>query len=129
MKKLDWILLVTVVLGFYAVSLAHGDESCWTKTPEGVRQEIPCDNSAKWTSDEKPPKDKMPSYQREGIKVVDAPAKAADDIKEDQAQQEATLKGIENCIKKFGKKACPDPTAGKKPDPSSYKFTGTAVTK
>jgi hypothetical protein len=44
-------------------------------------------------SDEKPPSDKMPSYQREGIKVIDAPNMAFEDAKADQDKRDADLDG------------------------------------
>lgn len=33
---------------------------------------LPVENPA-WVSDEKPPSDKMPSYEREGIKILNVP--------------------------------------------------------
>lgn len=44
-------------------------------------------------SDEKPPSDKMPSYQREGVNVVAAPSMVADDEKQDQDKRDATAEG------------------------------------
>jgi hypothetical protein len=46
-----------------------------------------------WVSDEKPPSDKMPSYQREGITVIDAPNMAAEDTKADQEKIQADAQG------------------------------------
>lgn len=47
-------------------------------------------------SDEKPPTDKMPSYQREGITVIDAPSTTASDAKADQDKADADAQGKES---------------------------------
>jgi len=44
-------------------------------------------------SDEKPPTDKMPSYQREGVTVVDAPNMAFEDSKADAEKRQAEADG------------------------------------
>jgi len=44
-------------------------------------------------SDEKPPTDKMPSYQREGVQIVDAPNMAFDDAKRDAEVRSADAEG------------------------------------
>lgn len=44
-------------------------------------------------SDEKPPSDKMPSYQREGISVVTAPNTATEDEKADAEKRTADAEG------------------------------------
>lgn len=44
-------------------------------------------------SDEKPPDDKMPSYQRADVKVIDVPSTATDDIKLDQEKAAADAEG------------------------------------
>lgn len=44
-------------------------------------------------SDEKPPADKMPSYQREGVTIVDAPNKGFDDSKADEEKRDADTEG------------------------------------
>ena len=44
-------------------------------------------------SDEKPPTDKMPSYQREGVTVVDAPNMAFEDSKADAEKRQADADG------------------------------------
>lgn len=63
---------------------------------EGVCVEINQDEvSATWRSDEKPPSDKMPSYQREGITVVDCPSMAASDERADQERAAADREGKE----------------------------------
>lgn len=46
-----------------------------------------------WVSDEKPPTNKMPSYQREGVTVVDAPSTRQEDEKFDQEKREADKSG------------------------------------
>jgi|SRR6266850_2337763 len=44
-------------------------------------------------SDEKPPKDKMPSYERDGIKADTPPSLASDDAKQDQEKAQADAQG------------------------------------
>lgn len=102
---------VAILLG--CASLSWACEKGWTPTPEGVCMEGSIQTVV--PSDEKPPKDKMPSYQREGIAVVEAQGKMADDIQADNARESARLEGVKNCQKKFGKGGCPDLTAGKRP--------------
>jgi len=46
-----------------------------------------------WVSEEKPPSDKMPSYQREGITVINAPNMADEDAKSDRDRSDATAEG------------------------------------
>ena len=45
------------------------------------------------TSTEKPPSDKMPSYEREGINAVNPPSLAAKDMETDRNNRCADLKG------------------------------------
>lgn len=44
-------------------------------------------------SEERPPSDKMPSYQREGVKVIDVPNMAGEDAKLDREKVEADRDG------------------------------------
>lgn len=44
-------------------------------------------------SDEKPPSDKMPSYQREGVVLINAPSTADADAKADQEKAQASAEG------------------------------------
>ena len=44
-------------------------------------------------SDEKPPSDRMPSWQREGIKVVEAPNMEAEDHRQDVEKMDAAKEG------------------------------------
>lgn len=44
-------------------------------------------------SDEKPPEDKMPSYEREGVKVINEPSTAAEDEKQDKENADALAAG------------------------------------
>lgn len=44
-------------------------------------------------SSEKPPSDKMPSYQREGVVLINAPSTADADAKADQEKAQATADG------------------------------------
>lgn len=46
-------------------------------------------------SDEVAPKNKMPSYQREGVVIVDIPSCAAEDRRQDLIKAEAEAKGKE----------------------------------
>lgn len=46
-----------------------------------------------WIVDEKVPEDKMPSWQREGVFIVNAPDLTAQDIKEDQEKASADKAG------------------------------------
>jgi hypothetical protein len=46
-----------------------------------------------WVSSEKPPKDKMPSYEREGVHALTPPSLAADDIKKDEDKAAANKEG------------------------------------
>ena len=59
---------------------------------EGVCVEETAQNPT-WTSDEKPPEDKMPSWQREGIVLVNCPELSAQDIKADQERALADAQG------------------------------------
>ncbi len=44
-------------------------------------------------SDEKPPSDKMPSYQREGVSIVDEKNMAYEDAKADEEKRDADAQG------------------------------------
>jgi len=44
-------------------------------------------------SDEKPPKDKMPSYQRPDVKVLDLPSCMEEDSRQDQIKAKADKEG------------------------------------
>lgn len=44
-------------------------------------------------SAERPPKDKMPSYQREGIKVIELPSLISADAKQDREWNDADMAG------------------------------------
>lgn len=44
-------------------------------------------------SDEKPPSDKMPSYQREGVTIIDAPSMTFKDATADQEKRDADTEG------------------------------------
>jgi hypothetical protein len=53
-------------------------EMCWQKLPEGVRQEIACDNSASFASTEKPPRHPQPAWERGEVKALFLPAQTWD---------------------------------------------------
>lgn len=59
---------------------------------EGVCQASDVTNAVK-PSDELPPSDKMPSWQREGVTVVDAPNLEAQDRKDDDEKVAADKEG------------------------------------
>lgn len=46
-----------------------------------------------WSSDELPPSDKMPSYQREGISIVPVKDMTQEDIKTDRDKADADAQG------------------------------------
>lgn len=46
-----------------------------------------------WVSDEPPPQEKMPSYQREGVTIVNAPNMAAEDERMDKERLDAEQEG------------------------------------
>ncbi len=53
-------------------------EFCWKKTPEGVRQEVSCNKSAQWTSDEKPSRHPEPAWQRGEVNALFLPVQTWD---------------------------------------------------
>lgn len=59
---------------------------------DGVCQASEVTNAVQ-PSDEKPPTDKMPSWQREGVVVVEAPNMAAEDERQDREKREAERSG------------------------------------
>lgn len=58
----------------------------------GVCQESDVTNVVK-PSNEKPPSEKMPSYQREGVFIVNCPSTADADAREDQEKRDAISEG------------------------------------
>lgn len=78
---------------FLAVAIFACDKGCFI-----YRGECACDIAPETApvvkpSDEKPPSDKMPSYQREGVSIVDAPNMAFLDSKADQDKRDAEIQG------------------------------------
>ena|SRR5579864_3217945 len=49
-----------------------------------------------WISDEKPPRDKMPSYERPGIKVIDVPNLTVEQADEMAQEKQADFVGKKN---------------------------------
>lgn len=70
------VFLIVIMLPTFALACPRGSvEYQGSCAIELTPAESPtAADSAKWVSDEKPPKDKMPSYEREGIKIVNAPS-------------------------------------------------------
>lgn len=58
----------------------------------GICQEADVTDAVK-PSDEKPPSDKMPSYQREGIFIVNCPSTADADARADREKADAEAEG------------------------------------
>jgi hypothetical protein len=87
---MEWMMIAVAVLTASPV-LACKPGFKPTDVP-GVCMEI---NQAEvnWASDEKPPEDKMPSWQREGISIVNAPSTAKADEEADRAKAEANEEG------------------------------------
>jgi hypothetical protein len=83
---------IAVLLFVPAVSVACQKGYVPTDVP-GVCQETGVEEHPKWISDEKPPENKMPSYQREGITVIDAPNMAVEDEKQDAEKRAADAQG------------------------------------
>lgn len=74
-------------------SYTWGCPKGWVETDvPGVCQESDTSSSVK-PSDEKPPEDKMPSWQRADVKVIDAPSMTASDEKADRERAEAEADG------------------------------------
>jgi hypothetical protein len=64
-----------------------------TDVPGVCQEGFSSQTNPAWVSDEKPPSDKMPSYQREGIKVIDVPSTMHDDAMADQEKRDAEDQG------------------------------------
>jgi cytochrome b subunit of formate dehydrogenase len=99
-KRLIHILIVVVavlwVIHLLFPRIAHAAcKDGYVKTDvEGVCMAQPVTKTnPEWVSDEKPPTDKMPSWQREGIHVVEAPNMAYEDAKMDQERRDADAAG------------------------------------
>lgn len=84
-------IVVVGMIGGASMSVACQKGYVETDVP-GVCMESP-EMANPWVSDEKPPADKMPSWQRENIKVIDAPSMTAQDEREDRERAEADKDG------------------------------------
>lgn len=72
------IAVAVVVSSMCCTSLSWAKE-CWTKTPEGIRQEVPCDESAKWVSDEVAPgKGHQQDWETGAVKAKSLPVQTWD---------------------------------------------------
>lgn len=88
---MKWTVLLVSLLVSVVEACKPGYKS--TDVP-GVCVEInQTETNPSWVSNEKPPKDKMPSWQREGITVIDAPAMTTADEKEDLDKLNADKEG------------------------------------
>jgi hypothetical protein len=87
---MKWIVLTLLVPGV-ALAVCSKGQSEWRG--ECVVDLVPLGAPAVKPSDEVPPSDKMPSYQREGIQVVDAPNMATEDERLDREKIEAEKDG------------------------------------
>lgn len=102
--------LVAMLLMLASVVGAACKEGYVPTDVEGVCQKAGVtETNPEWVSDEKPPEDKMPSWQREGVTVIDAPSTTAQDEEIDRAKAESdeAVKRIKKDIekkKKGGKK-------------------------
>lgn len=85
--------ILAVLFLFPAVAWSCQQGYVPSDTP-GVCVEKPIDTTnPTWVSDEKPPSDKMPSYQREGVTVINAPNMADEDAKSDRDKIDANAEG------------------------------------
>lgn len=87
---------VVFLLTFLTVVMFACDKGCFP-----FKGECACDIQPQTAppvkpSDEKPPDDKMPSYQREGVLIVDAQNMTFDDEKIDQEKRDAEAEGKKN---------------------------------
>lgn len=85
--------LLLAVLLLVPMSAVACDKGCYV-----FKDTCACDASPELApsvepSDEKPPSDKMPSYQREGIKLIDVPSMTAADAKLDREKSDANKEG------------------------------------
>lgn len=86
MKWIIVLLLVPVVAGACPKGSSPYKDTCVYDLEPNIAPPVQ-------PSDEKVPDDKMPSYQREGISIVDAPNMAYEDAKADQAKLDADKQG------------------------------------
>ncbi len=86
--------LLIVLLAVPAIAGASCQEGFVPTDVPGVCQEGSGNKTnPAWVSDEKPPSDKMPSYQREGVNVVEVPNMAMEDAKADMEKADADAQG------------------------------------
>lgn len=88
---MKWLI---VLLFVPAVATAKCRDGYVKTDVEGVCMAQPVSvTNPEWVSDEKPPSDKMPSYQREGVTIVNVPNMATEDAKADQDKLDAERDG------------------------------------
>lgn len=89
---MKWILAVAVLT---ASPVTNACQSGYKPTDvPGVCVEVNQEEvNPTWVSNEKPPSDKMPSYQREGITVISAPSMADSDAQADLDRLSADKEG------------------------------------
>lgn len=86
------ILLVLLLLPVSAQAVNCGKDA-YEYRGECVADIKPITAEPVKPSDEKPPEDKMPSYQREGIQIINAPNMAEEDAKADAEKRSADEQG------------------------------------
>ena len=102
--RLTYSILIALTLLAVAVILARNAHGCAEGTIEYrgdcYRNFRPTEDSntdypvrRQWESDDKPPKDKMPSYEREGIHADNPPSLSVQDAKQDTERNEADAEG------------------------------------
>lgn len=82
-----------ILMLFPTIAVASCKEGYVPTDVDGVFQKSDIVTNPGWVSEEKPPSDKMPSYQREGIIVIDAPNMRDQDMKDDLEKAEADRQG------------------------------------
>ena len=87
--------IIIILLVLAAVNVAAVECSTGTMKYQDVcvAELVPESAPAVKPSDEKPPKDKMPSYEREGVKAATPPSLAVQDSNQDQQRIEADHAG------------------------------------
>jgi hypothetical protein len=84
-------LLIVFILSTPVLACKSGYEP--TDVPGVCVESQSSSMQASLVSDEKPPKDKMPSYEREGVKLIDAHDCTEDDRKTDLTTAQAERQG------------------------------------
>lgn len=86
---MKWFVLLLVP----TVAVASCREGYVPTDVQGVCQASVSKTNPDWIVDEQPPSDKMPSWQREGVTVINAPNLEIEDRKMDQEKIDAEAEG------------------------------------